>query len=64
MRIATRAGMGCISLIVIWNLSGFSLVQGNPDKAREHWRTSTAMIERMGYHRRGNEVTELGEQLA
>jgi hypothetical protein len=38
--------------------------QGNADKAREHWTTASEMIERMGYHRRDNEVNELAQQLA
>jgi len=39
------------------------LARRNPDKAREHWETAKDMIERMGYHRRDNEATELAEQL-
>jgi hypothetical protein len=40
------------------------LAEGNKDKARQHWETAKEMIERMGYHRRENEVNELAEQLA
>jgi hypothetical protein len=39
------------------------LAQGNRDKAREHWETAKAMIERMGYHRRDKEVDELAQKL-
>jgi hypothetical protein len=39
------------------------LALGNRDTAREHWLTAKEMIERMGYHRRDNEVTELAEDL-
>jgi hypothetical protein len=38
--------------------------QGNTDKARKHWLTARAIIERMGYHRRDNEVSELARQLS
>jgi hypothetical protein len=39
------------------------LAQGNHEKAREHWTTAKEMIERMGYHRRDEEVNELEQQL-
>jgi hypothetical protein len=39
------------------------LARGNRDKAREHWKTATDMIERMGHHRRDKEVNELAEKL-
>jgi tetratricopeptide (TPR) repeat protein len=40
------------------------LAQGDRDKAREHWATAKAMIERMGYHRRDRDVEEIEKQLA
>jgi hypothetical protein len=39
------------------------VAQGNWDKAREHWETAKAMIERMGYHRRDREVDEIAGKL-
>ncbi len=39
------------------------LAQGDRDKAREHWATAKAMVERMGYHRRDGEVAEIAQQL-
>jgi hypothetical protein len=36
---------------------------GDWEKAREHWETAKAMIERMGYHRRDKEVDELAQKL-
>jgi hypothetical protein len=39
------------------------LAQGNRDKAREHWETAKAMIERIGYHRRDKELDEIAHKL-
>ena len=39
------------------------LAQGDEEKAREHLATAKEMIERMGYHRRDKEVSELEQQL-
>jgi len=35
-----------------------------PPRLPSNWKTGKGMIERMGYHRRDNEVNELAEQLA
>jgi tetratricopeptide (TPR) repeat protein len=63
LRIATRGGMGLHLADCHLEFARLQLAQGNKDKAREHWNTAKEMIERMGYHRRDNEVTELAEQL-
>ena len=39
------------------------LAQGEHQRAREHLDTASAMVTRMGYHRRDAEVAELHQQL-
>jgi tetratricopeptide (TPR) repeat protein len=63
LRIATRGGMGLHLADYHLEAARLDLAQGNRDKAREHLATACEMIERMGYHRRDNEVGELAEQL-
>ncbi|MEN3332722.1 MAG: hypothetical protein V7641_2087 [Blastocatellia bacterium] len=63
MRIAKRDGMGLHLADYHLESARLHLAQGNPDKAREHLTTAREMIERMGYHRRDNEVDELAAQL-
>jgi tetratricopeptide (TPR) repeat protein len=63
LRIATRGGMGLYLADYHLESARLHLAQGNQDEAREHWATAREMIERMGYHRRDNEVNEIAEQL-
>jgi nucleoside phosphorylase/tetratricopeptide (TPR) repeat protein len=62
-RIATRSGMGLYLADYHLESARLRLAQGNTDKAREHLATARQMVERMGYHRRDNEVNQLAEQL-
>jgi tetratricopeptide (TPR) repeat protein len=39
------------------------LAQGEKEKARESWARAKGMIERMGYHRRDQDVVEIERQL-
>jgi tetratricopeptide (TPR) repeat protein len=64
LRIAARSGRGLHLADCHLESARLQLAQGNKEKAREHWKTAKEMIERMGYHRRDNEVNELAEQLA
>jgi tetratricopeptide (TPR) repeat protein len=64
LRIATRGGMGLHLADYHLESARLQLAQGNRDKAREHWETAKAMIERMGYHRRDKEVDEIAQRLA
>jgi hypothetical protein len=52
LRIPTRGGMGLHLADCHLESGRLQLAQGNRDKAREHWQTAKAMIERIGYHRR------------
>ncbi len=63
LRIATRGGMGLHLADYHLESARLHLAQGNHEKAREHWKTAKEMIERMGYHRRDNEVNKIAEQL-
>ena len=63
LRIATRGGMGLHLADYHLESARLHLAQGNQDKARQHLATAREMIERMGYHRRDNEVQELIAQL-
>ncbi|HKP86004.1 MAG TPA: restriction endonuclease [Blastocatellia bacterium] len=63
LHIATRSGMGLHLADYHLESARLHLAQGNQDKAREHWTTAKEMIERMGYHRRDNEVNEIAAQL-
>jgi tetratricopeptide (TPR) repeat protein len=63
LRIATRGGMGLHLADYHLESARLHLAQGNHDKAREHLATAKEMIERMGYHRRDNEVNELEQRL-
>jgi tetratricopeptide (TPR) repeat protein len=63
LRIATRSGMGLHLADYHLESARLHLAQGNQDKAREHLAAAREMIERMGYHRRDNEVDELAKQL-
>ncbi|HKS42484.1 MAG TPA: tetratricopeptide repeat protein, partial [Blastocatellia bacterium] len=63
LRIATRGPMGLHLADYHLESARLHLAQGNQDKARDHLATAKEMIERMGYHRRDNEVNELEQQL-
>jgi tetratricopeptide (TPR) repeat protein len=63
LRIATRGGMDLYLADYHLESARLHLAQGNQDKAREHWETAKEMIERMGYHRRDNEVAGIAQQL-
>ncbi len=63
LRIATRGGMGLHLADYHLESARLHLAQGNQDKAREHWMTAKEMVERMGYHRRDNEVNEIEQKL-
>jgi tetratricopeptide (TPR) repeat protein len=63
LRIAARGGMGLHLADCHLESARLQLAQGNKDKAREDFATAKAMIERMGYHRRDNEATQLAQQL-
>jgi tetratricopeptide (TPR) repeat protein len=62
-RIATRGGMGLHLADYHLESARLHLAQGNRDKASEHLATAREMIERMGYHRRDNEVKAIEHQL-
>lgn len=63
LRIAIRGGMGLHLADYHLESARLRLAQGDRDKAREHLATARKMVERMGYHRRDNEVNQLAEQL-
>jgi hypothetical protein len=63
LRIATRGGMGLHLADYHLESARLHLAQGNRDKASEHLATAREMIERMGYHRRDNEVKAIEQQL-
>jgi tetratricopeptide (TPR) repeat protein len=63
LRIATRGEMALHLADCHLESARLQLAQGNRDKAREHWETAKAMIERMGYHRRDKEVDEIAQKL-
>jgi tetratricopeptide (TPR) repeat protein len=63
LRIATRGGMGLHLADCHLESSRLHLAQGNQGKAREYLVTAKDMIERMGYHRRDNEVNEIAQHL-
>jgi tetratricopeptide (TPR) repeat protein len=63
LRISTRSGMGLHLADCHLESARLQLAQGNRDKAREHWETAKAMIERMGYHRRDKELDEIARKL-
>jgi tetratricopeptide (TPR) repeat protein len=63
IRIATRSGMGLYLADCHLESARLQLAQGNRDKAREHWETAKAMIERIGYHRRDKELDEIAHKL-
>ena len=62
-RLAERGAMGLHLADCHLEWARLHLAQGDPTRAREHWATAKAMIERMGYHRRDGEVAEIEEQL-
>jgi tetratricopeptide (TPR) repeat protein len=62
-RIAERGEMGLHLCDCHLEWARLCLSQGERDKAREHWATAKAMVERMGYHRRDGEVDEIGREL-
>ncbi len=62
-RIALRGGMDLYLTDYHLESARLHLAQDSQDKAREHLATAREMVEKMGYHRRDNEVTELTEQL-
>jgi len=64
LRIATRGGMGLHLADYHLESARLCMAQGDRDKAREHLAIAKEMIERMGYHRRDDEVKELERQLA
>ena len=61
-RISTRSGMGLHLADYHLESARLRLAQGDKEKAREHCRTAKEMIDRMGYHRRDKEVTEIESQ--
>lgn len=63
LRVANRSGMGLYLADYHLESARLRLAQGDKEKARDHTATAKEMIERMGYHRRDNEVKELEEQL-
>jgi tetratricopeptide (TPR) repeat protein len=63
-RIATRCEMALHQADYHLVSARLRFTQRNLDKAREHLTTAKEMINRMGYHRRDNEVVELEAQLA
>ena len=62
-RIAERGAMGLHLADCHLEWARLRLAQGDPTRARAHWATAKAMIERMGYHRRDGEVAEIEQQL-
>lgn len=64
LRIVTRSGMDLALADYHVESARLRLVQGEKEKAHEHWTTAKEMIERMGYHRRDKEVKEIEEQLS
>ncbi len=62
-RIAERGEMGLHLCDCHLEWARLRLAQGECDKAREHWATAKAMIERTGYHRRDGEVEEIAREL-
>ena len=63
LRIATRGGMGLHLADYHLESARLRLAQGDRDRASEHLTTAREMVERMGYHRRDNELNQLAEQL-
>ena len=63
LRIATRGPMGLYIADYHLESARLHLARGKQNKAREHYSTAKEMIERMGYHRRDNEVKEIAQQL-
>lgn len=62
-RIASASGMGLHLADYQLESARLQLSQAEKQKAREHVVTAKEMINRMGYHRRDKEVTELEAQL-
>jgi tetratricopeptide (TPR) repeat protein len=62
-RIAERGEMGLHLCDCHLERARLCLAQGDRDRAREHWATAKAMVERMGYHRRDREVEEIAREL-
>ncbi len=63
MSIAERGGMGLHQADTHLEYARLYLAMGDKPKAREYFTTAREMIERMGYHRRDDEVAELEEQI-
>ncbi len=57
--IAERGEMGLHQCDCQLEYTRLYLAQGDRDKAREHWAMAKAMIERIGYHRRDEDLTTL-----
>jgi tetratricopeptide (TPR) repeat protein len=62
-RIAERGEMGLHLCDCHLEWARLHLAQGDRDKAREHWATAKAMVERMGYRRREKDVEEIAREL-
>lgn len=63
LNIAKQGGMGLHLADYHLESVRLYLTYGNLAKANEHLELARGMIERMGYHRRDNEINELAEQL-
>ena len=63
MSIAQRGSMGLHEADCYLEYARLHLARGEREKARESWEKAKGMIERMGYHRRDKDVTEIEEQL-
>jgi tetratricopeptide (TPR) repeat protein len=61
--IATRGGMGLHLADCHLEYARLYFANGDKVKAREHWQIAKDSVEKMGYHRRDEEVQELEEQL-
>jgi len=64
LRIATRGGMGLYVADYHLESARLFLAEGNRVHGRDHLAAAKEMIDRMGYHRRDKEVSELEAQLA
>lgn len=64
LRIATRSEMGLHLADYHLESARLRIAQGDKEKAQEHLTTAKEMIDRMGYHRRDEEVDELEQLLA
>jgi tetratricopeptide (TPR) repeat protein len=63
MSIATRGNMGLHEADCHLEYARLYLARGERELARASWSKAREMIERMGYHRRDNDVKEIEQQL-